>query len=75
MGKQVFFDGENWFKLDYTHDELEALLDKIHDGYVLSKEQYDKLTKVFDPDTVIGFSGDYNDLINKPDIIEEVKKP
>lgn len=65
---------EKYLHLDYYHDEIEALLDKINEGYVLSKEQYDKLTKVFDPDTVIGFSGDYNDLINKPDIVEEIRK-
>ena len=69
-----FNKDEKYLHLDYYHDEIEALLDKINDGYVLSKEQYDKLTKVFDPDTVIGFSGDYNDLINKPDIVEEIKK-
>jgi hypothetical protein len=28
-----------YYSLDYNHEELEMLLDKIHDGYVLSKEQ------------------------------------
>ena len=62
---------DRFFQLDYTHEEIEDLLDKIKNGYVLTKEEYDKLIpKLEDLST---FSGDYNDLINKPNFIEEIR--
>jgi hypothetical protein len=63
---------EVFYPLDYTHDEIESLLDKINDGYVLSKDQYDEIIKILNSDTPIGFSGDYNDLKNKPDIVKKI---
>ena len=66
------FNNEKFFNLDYTHDELEFLLDKINNGNVLSDEQYEKLIKI-ELDNISSFSGDYNDLINKPDFISEVR--
>ena len=56
-----------YYSLDYNHEELEMLLDKIHDGYVLSKEQYDKLCALLEKN-VSDFSGDYEDLKNLPTI-------
>ena len=63
---------EKFHFLDYTHDEIEFLLDKIYDGYVLSKDVYDEIIKILNSDTSIGFSGDYNDLKNKPDIVKKI---
>ena len=31
------------YNLDYTHEELEALLDKLKNNEMLTKEQYKKL--------------------------------
>ena len=61
---------DRFFQLDYTHEEIEDLLDKIKNGYVLTKEEYDKLISKLE--NLSTFSGDYNDLINKPNFIEEV---
>lgn len=62
-----------YFNLDYTHDEIEALLDKINNGCVLSNDEYAKLIEI-GLDNISTFSGDYNDLINTPDIIEKVSE-
>ena len=67
------FGGDKFFNLDYSHDEIEFLLDKINNGYVLTEEEYDKI-KNLNPDNISTFSGDYNDLINKPDFVEEIRK-
>lgn len=63
---------QQYYVLPYDHDELVDLLMKIQDGYVLTKEEYDIVRLIVNPDeddTVVGdviFSGDYIDLINKP---------
>lgn len=56
-----------YYNLDYSHEELEILLDKIHDGYILSEEQYNKLCALLEKN-VSDFSGDYEDLKNLPTI-------
>lgn len=60
-------------KLDYTHDQLDLMLYKLHNGHVLTKEEYDKLYAL-GFDNISAFSGDYNDLINKPDFVIELEK-
>jgi hypothetical protein len=69
-----FNENETYYYLDYHHEEIEFLLDKINNGYVLTKDEYDKLKKLNVGGGVSSFSGDYNDLINKPDIVEEIKR-
>lgn len=59
--------GRIYYNLDYSHEQIEELFDKIHDGYVLSKEQYDKVIEVLKMN-VSDFSGNYEDLINLPTI-------
>ena len=59
--------GRVYYNLDYSHEQIEELFDKIHDGYVLSKEQYDKVLEVLNKD-VSEFSGNYEDLKNLPTI-------
>ena len=66
------FNNDEFYNLDYTHDELEFLLDKINNGNVLSNDEYEKLIKI-ELDSISTFSGDYNDLINKPDFISEIR--
>lgn len=58
--------GHVFYNLDYSHEVIEELLDKIHDGYVLSKEQYDKLVEAMDMGFISTFDGDYNNLKNVP---------
>ena len=59
--------GRIYYNLDYSHEQIEELFDKIHDGYVLSKEQYDKVMEILSMN-ISEFSGDYEDLINLPTI-------
>ena len=66
---------EQNYVLPYTHEELLALLEKIAYGYILSKSEYELLKNAILGDGIEGeviFSGDYNDLINKPDIPENM---
>jgi hypothetical protein len=46
----------------YDRDQIQVLLDKINAGYMLTQSEYETLVNI------TGFSGDYNDLINTPDI-------
>ena len=59
--------GRIYYNLDYSHEQIEELFDKIHDGYVLSKEQYDKVMEVLKMN-ISEFSGNYEDLMNLPTI-------
>ena len=54
-----------YYHLDYTHEELESLFDKLHDGFVLSQEQYDKILEILGM-YISDFDGDYESLENKP---------
>lgn len=60
-------NGRVFYNLDYSHEQLEVLLDKINDGYVLSKEQYDKIMEILNMD-ISDFDGNYESLTNKPEI-------
>ena len=55
----------NFSNLGYTHDELEFLLNKIDKGFVLSEKDYN-LLKEIGIENFSTFSGDYNDLENRP---------
>ncbi len=62
---------EQNYVLPYTHDELLELLDRIATGHMLTKSEYELLKDIIVGDDIEGeiiFTGDYNDLINKPDI-------
>jgi hypothetical protein len=62
---------EQNYVLPYTHDELLELLERIATGHMLTKSEYDLLKDIIVGDGIEGeiiFSGDYNDLINKPEI-------
>ncbi len=65
--------GRVYYNLDYSHEQIEELFDKIHDGYVLSKEQYDKVMEVLDMN-VSEFSGNYEDLKNLPTIPQMISE-
>ena len=51
---------EDFHILKYDHEELEALLNKIDKGFMITEEQYQALLDRG------YFGGDYNDLSNKP---------
>lgn len=60
-------------RLDYNHDELDAMLYRLFHGHVLTSEEYAKLREL-GVDNLSTFSGDYNDLKNKPDFVIELQK-
>ena len=65
----------NFYELGYTHAELEALLEKMSRGEMLTKEQYENLAAAVNIVTSLTtFDGSYESLKNKPDIIDVVKQ-
>ena len=64
-----------FYELSYTHDELEALLKKISNGDILTKDQYNLLMTIMDSmQNMAGFNGTYESLPDKPDIVEAIKE-
>ena len=61
-------DNNQYQHIGYTHEELEALLKKINDGRVLKKEDYEMLVNEIKIENISTFSGNYEDLENKPDL-------
>lgn len=60
-----------YYYLDYTHEQLEELLDHLakimnEEKMLLTKEEYSKLLNALN--FIEGFDGDYENLLNKPDI-------
>ena len=75
FGQQDFEDKpevEGTHQLDYTHEQIEALFDKICSGYVLSKDQFDKLINEIGLDNISTFDGKYASLKGVPEIPEKV---
>lgn len=64
-----------FYELGYTHTELEALLKKMSEGELLTKEQYDVLmTAVGLITNLTTFDGSYESLKDKPDIVDVIKQ-
>lgn len=64
-----------FYELGYTHEELEALLKKISNGELLTKDQYDAILSAIDIVTnLTTFDGTYDSLKNVPDIVDTVKQ-
>lgn len=59
---------EEYFMLDYTHEEIEALFDKINDGFMLNEAQYKKLIEEIGLENISTFSGKYDELEGAPTI-------
>lgn len=57
---------ENYELLDYTHRQLEDLLKKLEENYMLTAEEYTHLIEDIGLDNISTFTGDYDDLFNKP---------
>lgn len=66
---------KSFYELGYTHTELEALLKKIQDGELLTKEQYDILMAAVGLITnLTTFDGSYDSLKDKPDIVDIIRQ-
>ena len=64
-----------FYELGYTHTELEALLSKLSNGEVLTKEQYEILMAAVGLVTnLTTFDGTYDSLKGKPDIVDVIKQ-
>ena len=68
----MLLDTNKYFKLDFTHDELVALLDKLKVNHILTPDEYNKLHTLFRDIEI--FNYDYNNLINKPEIPDHIDK-
>ena len=66
---------KSFYELGYTHTELEALLKKIQEGELLTKEQYDILIAAVGLVTnLTTFDGSYDSLKDKPDIVDIIRQ-
>ena len=66
---------KSFYELGYTHTELEALLKKIQEGELLTKEQYDILMAAVGLVTnLTTFDGSYDSLKDKPDIVDIIRQ-
>ena len=64
-----------FYELGYTHSELEALLKKLSDGEVFTKEEHARLSLALGMiDGLSTFNGSYESLTDKPDIIDVVRQ-
>lgn len=61
-----YIDAEKIYNLKYTHEQLVALLKKIEDNEVLSKEQYKQLIEEIGLDNISTFDLNYYNLKNLP---------
>lgn len=55
-----------YVRLDFTHTEINECINKVKNGMVLTKDEYDKLCKEIGLDNISTFDGDYNSLKNLP---------
>ena len=61
-------NGHQYTDLGYSHEELKELLAKINKGKVLTPAQHDMLINTIKIENISTFSGNYDDLVNTPDI-------
>ena len=52
--------------LNFNHAEINALLEKIQKGFVLTEKEYNTLFNVIGLENISTFDGDYESLDNKP---------
>ena len=57
-----------FYFLNYTHNELQSLLQKLDNNHMLTENQYYQLVEEIGLDNISTFTGDYEDLINQPNI-------
>lgn len=59
-------DEQQFYLLNYTHQKLKELLNKLDMNMMLTQEQYDKLINKIGLDNISTFTGNYYDLDNTP---------
>ena len=67
-------DNNKYYLLNYTHEKIQALLQKIDEGWVLNEADYDQLINIIGLDNISTFSGWYDDLQGKPNLTLEVEE-
>ena len=67
-------DKHIYIDLNYSHEEIISLLDKIKSGQVLSEAQYNKLIKEIGLNNISTFDGYYDSLKNKPNLNEAIEQ-
>ena len=65
-------NGQKYYDLGYSHEQLMFLLNKINDGYTLSEDQYKQLIDEIGLENISTFDGDYNSLKNLPNIDKKI---
>ena len=55
-------------QLTYSHQQIQELLDRVSKGYLLSPDEYKYLMNKIGLENISIFDGNYDNLINKPDI-------
>lgn len=61
-----YIDGEKFYNLKYTHDQLVNLLKKLEEGRLLSEDQYKQLIEEIGLDNISTFDKNYYNLKNLP---------
>lgn len=61
-----YIDGEKFYNLKYTHDQLVNLLKKLEEGRLLSEDQYKQLIEGIGLDNISTFDKNYYNLKNLP---------
>ena len=67
-------DNNKYRSLNYNHTEINALLEKVQKGFVLSSSEYDMLINEIGLENISVFDGNYESLENKPQIPEAISE-
>ena len=62
------FNEHKYYSLKHNHADIERLLHKIENGWVLTEKDYKQLIEEIGLNNISTFSGDFNDLLNKPNV-------
>ena len=68
------FDSHKFYSLKHNHQDIDMLLDKIAKGWVLSEKDYKKLIVDIGLNNISTFTGDYEALFNKPNLVQMINE-
>lgn len=68
------FDSHKFYSLKHNHQDIDTLLDKIAKGWVLSEKDYKKLIVDIGLNNISTFTGDYEELFNKPNLAQMINE-
>lgn len=63
---------QQYRSLNFSHTEINDLLTKVQDNHMLTEDEYKKLFEEIGLDNISTFSGDFNDLLNKPMVCDRL---